>query len=211
MRHPGIRRQAVAGTWAIPRTVLVITQERPSSLRSAAGSRIATVDAAFPQRIDEHPLTGLASIGLLVVGIRAPLPDVARHVECTIAIRLKCSHRSGPHISISLRVLVRKLSLPEIGEDSRVARRFVTPDIRFSNQSATCCELPFCFGRQSLARPFGERDGIIPRDMHDRMLFPASQVAFGPFGVLPVRSGGPIPPFRVVFQVDRTVRQRENQ
>jgi len=59
--------------------------------------------------------------------------------------------------------------------------------------------LPFCLSGEASSCPFGKGFCIIPRDVHDRVIFnPAVIFGAGPVDVPPVRPFNPPPPFQIL-------------
>src|SRR5690606_41063125 len=77
--------------------------------------------------------------------------------------------------------------------------------------SSACGELPFCLGRQPLARPLAVGERVFISDMHYRMIPPSLQVAARAFGMSPVRARSPLPPLRVVAERYGVVGRQEHK
>src|SRR6266446_3032484 len=70
----------------------------------------------------------------------------------------------------------------------------VAPGKRFLHEASAGGELPFRFGGQTLARPFRVSIGIVPRNLHNRVLPTPFDIGAWSFGMTPSRALNPAPP-----------------
>ena len=127
------------------------------------GNRAGRIDAAgfAPVRVHSSGVLGRAEL------IVRPLPDVPRHVVEPEIGRWKAPDRRGAHKGIRADIAVRKSALPDVGHEAIIRRKTITPGETLSVMPIAGRVLPFRFGRQTLARPFAVRDGILPGDLYD--------------------------------------------
>src|SRR5262249_22961849 len=102
-------------------------------------------------------------------------PDVSGHVKKAVSIGRKASNRCCSFEAVALQILPWEVTLPGVCHEFAAGSQFISPDKIGSIQTAACGELPFRFGGQFLAGPFGICLGIFISDMHYRMLFSAFQ------------------------------------
>ena len=159
---------------------------------------------------DAARLRGVGGVSLREP-VRRPLPDVADHVVQAVAVGRKRGDRRGALEAVGAEVLARKLALPGVGHVRAAGRELVAPGIVDAVEPAARGEFPFRFGRQLLAGPCGVGERVGERDMHDRMVVAAVDVALGAVGMPPVGALQKGPPFAPVAQVDRPRRGREHQ
>src|SRR5262249_62115270 len=95
------------------------------------------------------------------------------------------------------RVLVRELALPEVGEDGRVRRLLVAPDVGLAFLPAARRELPLGLRGQALAGPPGVGGGVVPGDVDDGVVLLPLDAAARPLRVTPAGARRPLPPLPV--------------
>ena len=137
------------------------------------------------------------------IPIAAPLPDITSHVVEAVGIGGKRFHRRNTCKSILAGIFDRKLSLVGVCHELSAWFEFIAPHIELAAQASPSCEFPLGFRRQSLACPFrvGYRVGV--GDLHNRIVFPALNVALWTVGVPPVRALLVAPPSVMVGQRHR--------
>src|SRR5262249_41413528 len=106
-----------------------------------------------------------------------------------------------------------EVALPDVAVISRVvvAWVFITPEILLVMKPAAGGEFPLGFRGKLLAGPLRIRDGIIPRDLHDRIVVLSFDRAVGPFGMFPIGARNPRPPVREIIQRHRAGRGVEDE
>src|SRR6266850_3037812 len=109
-------------------------------------------------------------LAVLLIPVRGPLPDVARHVVKSVTVRWKGSHRRRAFKPIRLQILPRKLSLPRVRHMFSARSKFIAPDKYSTFHSPACSELPLGFRRQLFLNPFCISLSIFVRDMNYGML-----------------------------------------
>src|SRR6516165_10313554 len=91
-----------------------------------------------------------------------------------------------------------------------VRTKIVTPDKRFAGEAPARRELPFRLGRQSLPSPFCVGSRVLIRDLNDRIISFAANVAFWTARVPPVGTLHIAPPLQVIVERHRMVGWRKN-
>lgn len=151
-------------------------------------------------------LTGnrLSRRGVLAIGIRpvivgGPLPDIAGHVIEACERRREGFDGGCAAEAVGGEVGKGEVALPGIGDGFArgigLVNGGITPgEDLFFLRTRSRGGLPFGLSRESLARPLGISNSIIPRDLHHGIVEAAIDIGVRPFRVFPTRPGDPIPP-----------------
>ena len=137
----------------------------------------------------------LIGVGSKVVP--APFPDVAGHLVESVTVGSIRFGGSGAAVSVGERVLVGKVSLPDIHAVFAVGFEFIAPRValgRVSNQAAPRRKFPLCFSGESFTGPGGVSLSIVPRQVHGGVRPTLLNMSAGPFGVSPGCAIDPAPP-----------------
>src|SRR4029077_7387214 len=126
--------------------------------------------------------------------ICCPLPDVSDHVEETVTIRRKLTHRRRSLIPIVKKVLPRKFPLPGIGHLMAAGCELLPPGKGSTIKTAARCKLPLGLRGQFLARPFRVSLSIFVGDVHDGMLAAIGNRTSWPLRMAPIRTRNVAPP-----------------
>src|SRR5262249_50316319 len=106
--------------------------------------------------------------------IAGPLPHIADHVVEAVAVGRKRGYRRRPLVSILGEVLVWKVALPGIGHVPAARHELLAPGELGAVESTPRRKLPFGFGRQFLAGPFGVGLSIAVGDVNHGMIIKAA-------------------------------------
>src|SRR3954447_23769161 len=128
--------------------------------------------------------------------VSAPLPCVARNRVETVIVRRKCIHWGRTSVSIVCRIVLRKLSLPDIATMFPVRPQLIAPGICLPYQPASCGILPLRFSGKSLFAPGAERLRIVPGDVDNRIVPTFTNVRPWTFGCIPLCAAHLAPPWR---------------
>ena len=109
-------------------------------------------------------------VGVGAIPVRAPLPDIARHVIKPVAVFGITFHRGAADVPIHRVVFIGKGAKPDIGFCGPLIGIFVTPCERLPLKSAPGREFPFGLGGKTLFRPRGIGQRIIKRDIDHRVI-----------------------------------------
>src|SRR6185295_19824734 len=129
-----------------------------------------------------------------------PLPDIPGHVVKAVAVGSELLNGRDANVAILARIPVREVSLKGVGHPAAGRHELVAPRVEFAAQPTSSGELPLRLGRQTFARPPRKRDGVVVRDLHDRVPFPARQAALGAFGMAPVCTLHVRPPLELIVE-----------
>ena len=136
------------------------------------------------------------------VEVRAPLPDVARHVVEPEAVGREALDRRRALEAVGLGVVAREVALEGVAAPwlSRLGiHRLVAPDVALLGEAAARGVLPLGLGRQTLARPLAVRDGVVVGDLRDGEVVLALDRALRSLRVTPAGARRPRPPVVVVI------------
>src|SRR5262249_30093575 len=118
----------------------------------------------------------------------------AGHVEEAKAIGGKRSGGGGAEEAIVRRILIGEAAFPDVRLPFSPRKAIVAPGEAGSLSFAPRGVLPFRFRRQALAGPVRISNGIVPTNLHSRMILLSFNRACRPFGMTPIRSGDIPPP-----------------
>src|SRR5450432_1146734 len=152
----------------------------------------------------------LINLRVLLVPVRGPLPNIARHVIEPEAIgRIGTAWRS-PLVTILQQVTVRKLALPGVGHVPAAWREFSSPDELGRVEPTTRGKFPHGLARQVFARPLRVCFGVLEGDVDDRMIAQLADRTCRSSRMTPVGAANIDPPVICVADVHRPRRLLEN-
>src|ERR1700722_2259141 len=155
-----------------------------------------------------------AGFELLVVvraiPVTGPLPHVARHIVESISVGRKLRHRSKSDVAVFAGIFVREMPLVSVSHPFAIGTKVIAPDIRPAGKSATSRKLPLSFRRQTFAGPLCVRLSVFIRDVDDRVVSLARDVALWSQWMPPVSAGNICPPLKVVIESDGMIRRSKN-
>ncbi len=115
-------------------------------------SRVKALLERPAPRVGRHAAGLVGPSGMAIdVPVGRPLPDVAGHVEETVAVRWKGPDLGGG--AVAGLGSPRKVAVPVVGEPLPRCFRMVAPGVRGAVKPTPGGELPFGLGRQGLAFP----------------------------------------------------------
>ena len=139
-----------------------------------------------------------------------PLPDIADHVEESVAVGRVGRDRRRAVVAVRILAPPRERALPGVGHDGSLWCQLIAPRVVRTDQATARRVLPLGLGRQILAGPGGVRHGVLPADVHHRVVRAIPPVAARTVGLSPLRALLPAPPLRPVVQRDRDRRLGEH-
>jgi hypothetical protein len=145
------------------------------------------------------------------IPVGRPFPDVADHVVNSIAVRRERRHRRRALIAVEGQVLARERALPGVRHLPIARRELIAPCELGAVEAAAGGELPFGFGGQFLAGPFGIGHGILVGDVDDGMIVEPADRASRSVWAPPIGAELERPPLAPVAQIDRRLGRREDQ
>ncbi len=129
---------------------------------------------------------GAVAVVVGAVPVGAPMPRIACDVvESKPIWRIGFNGRESEKSIVSA-IASRERALPVVGLILLVGHQLVSPGVAAITDSGPGSKFVFGFGGQPLASPGGVGRGVIPRNMHNRIVFSAHQRAVWAFGMLPV-------------------------
>ena len=143
--------------------------------------------------------------------VACPFPDIADHVEQTIAIGRIGADRRGTGPAVEQEIFVGKGALPVIGEHRAVRCQHIAPGKFGALEPAARGEFPFGLGWEALAGPGGIGFGILIGDVDDWMIERIVDRAVRPKRMPPVCAKGERPPLREVVEIDGPPRRLEQE
>ena len=147
VRHPGVRRRAAPGRWAVTFAVTDVAEKRAAFGDTLLLLRINWIPASrWASRVVTRWFTGALHEGVRAVPIAAPLPDIADHVVKLVAVWRKRFNRGCSCKAVSSGVAIREISLPGIGHVFSIDGIGVAPGKFLLFESAARGELPFGLG-----------------------------------------------------------------
>ncbi len=170
------------------------------------GSRLSS---AVPPRGSRRDAAGRrVRPAVLLVPVRGPLPDVARHVgEAEPVDREAADRRGRPVADLGP---PREVPVPVVRARTGSVLRLVAPDVGRAFQAAASGSLPLGLGREHEAGPRRVRLGVLGGHLHHRVRAPVVHVAPWTLGVTPAGARRPGPPLTEVPQIDRAGRRGED-
>ena len=210
MRAAAVGRRTLPGTRAVARAIAVVAQEGAAALHAPL---LAVQRLGWSRGVGD-PQADAGGVGIGVVPVGDPFPDIAGHVVQAIRVGFEAAHRRRAGIAIGSGVAGWEDTLPDVGEPAVAAAVIglvAAPDVGQTIDAPTCRAFPFSLGGQAFAGPAAVGVGIFPGQVHHRVICPAAQAAAWAFGCAPTRAGRPLPPLRQIAQVDFTNRHHEDQ
>ncbi len=128
--------------------------------------------ACGPNRIVARRFLCQLNVHIRPIKIAYPIPNISAHVVKPISVWRERPDRRGSYKFILAGILVRKLICPCIGHVFPVGLKLIAPGVSFALESAFGSKFPLRLGRQSFPSPFCIGDCIVPRDLHDGVIFP---------------------------------------
>src|SRR5216683_691286 len=205
------RRGAIAPAIVGRAQMRAALQDLPWDTHGGLARIVARLDGRTA-RIRRHA-AGLGRVGSVLgrIPVGRPFPDIADHVVYAVAVDRKGANRRGAGEAVGPIVVEREVALPGVGHVLAGRRELLAPGELCTVEAAARGELPFGFGRQFLARPFGIGLGVLVGDLHHWMVVEPADVAALAVGPAPVGAEGEAPPLAPVAQVDRLLRLGEDK
>src|SRR6476620_4273701 len=126
--------------------------------------------------------------------VGGPFPDVADHVEETVAVGRECPNRRRSRVAVRREVFQRECALPDVGHVTAVWCQLVAPCELGTIEATARRVLPLRRCWQLLACPGGIGRGILEGDVHHRMLVQALVRLATAAGPSPIRAELELPP-----------------
>src|SRR6266576_2022956 len=141
--------------------------------------------------------------------VAAPLAGVAGHVVEAVAVRREGVHGAGAFVAVGAGVPAREAALPQVHPVLTARLELCAPRVGLALEPAARRILPFGFRRESLADGCRESTGVVPRDMHDGMVFAAGDARAGALRMAPVSPLDLAPPRSSAAATQRLEAVRE--
>ena len=136
--------------------------------------------------------------------VRAPLPDVADRLPEPVLVGLEAVHRCGGEVAVLEGVVDGEAALPDVAVVRAVEG--VTPGVPLPRSAPAGGALPLGLRRQGPPRPAAVGLGVVPADVHHRMVVEALEVRPRAAGVPPVGAVDAPPPRRALGRTHHRVR-----
>ncbi len=122
--------------------------------------------------------------------VGAPLPHVAGDRVQPVAVGRESIDRAAPAIAVFAGVVTGKLALPDVAQMLSAGSEFVSPGVELLFEAAAGGVLPLRLRRKRLRCPCRVSGGIVPRNMHHRMIQRGTRhQSQGPAGCFQVAPG----------------------
>lgn len=102
--------------------------------------------------------------------IRAPLPDITRHVIDPSGIRFEGVHRGRAVVPVCAGIPGRKIALPDVAQNLKVGWFLLSPGKVSGWVSGARRCFPFRLSWQAPPDPVCKRPGVMPRDVDYRVV-----------------------------------------
>src|SRR5262249_3217621 len=129
------------------------------------------------------------------IPVARPLPHVATHVVQPEAVGRKRRHRRCAYVAIFPCIAGGKPSFENVRHIAATRLELVPPGVTLPVEPPTRGPFIFGLGRQPLADPARVGLGVLISHLNYRVIGATAEVAAGSFGVTPVCSWYPAPPF----------------
>src|SRR5439155_4814378 len=196
----------------VARAILLVAKKRATAMDALLLVRLSRIKwRVRPLRVARHStFVRQRLVVIRAIPIATPFPDVAGHVVKTVAVWRKRFHRCDAFVTVFARILHWKFSLPRVGHPFSAGTKIIAPDVRFSLQPAARRKFKLRFGRQTFTCPFRISFCVRVRDVHDRIVLLAFDVALRPKWMTPVRAFHVGPPLIMIVEWNFLIRRRED-
>jgi len=137
----------------------------------------------------------LAVVG--AVPVVAPFPYIPDRLVEPVFVRLEVSPRGSCEIAVFEEVGIGEGSLPDVAVPLPSGQELVAPRVAGPLEAAAAGVLPLRLGRQAPPSPLAVGAGIVPTDVHHRVVADADESRIAPPWMPPARSGHRQPPRRL--------------